>query len=129
MEELEDPKLKKVYCMIKVLKVALPVKIESYVVKKLLLLPDFLAYAKSAVDEFQILFWALTHPYLRRHFLGEDETARKIYGSSASQGEERFCIDEAAWRDHLERNEHQLRVKDGLSYTRDEIPIKLCGKA
>lgn len=114
MEELENPKLKKVYCTLKVLKVALGVSIQSYLMKKVLLLQDFLSYVKGAFDEFQILQLAMSHPHLRGHFFD------RVYKTEAG---DQFIIDRDAWKSHLKV---VLSDKeDWLSHFRSAIPIKL----
>ena len=69
MDKLEIPDLKRVYCYIKVLRDILKVTgVKSYMIKKILLLPEFYESASRAYDEVELLYLALSHPLLYAKF-------------------------------------------------------------
>ena len=69
MDQLEISDLNRVYCYIKVLRDILKVTgVKSYMIKKILLLPEFYESASKAYDEVELLYLALSHPLLYAKF-------------------------------------------------------------
>ena len=69
IDELQDPRLKTVYCYMKALKGHFEAEVKSYFLKKVLLLPNHLQMAKNpSKDEIDLLFQFLSHPSLKMAF-------------------------------------------------------------
>ena len=68
LDQLEDPQLKRVYCTVKIIKAYIGAEMTSYLLKKTMLLPDFVLQAKNARDEFEVLYLTMTHPHLKKYF-------------------------------------------------------------
>ena len=96
IDELDDEKLKTVYCFMKALKAHYAIDVKSYFLKKVLLLEENVEMAKDpANDEVQLLYSFLRHPLLKKEF--------------------EMCIDYRAWGEKL--NDNKNGIKTDVYYT------------
>ena len=68
VDQLRNEKLKRAYCFVKGIKDVLKIDVKSYLVKKILLRPEFTAIALKSFNEYDCLFQIMSHPELKAKF-------------------------------------------------------------
>lgn len=115
MQNLNNPMLKRTYCLLKGLKCLMDVELSSYSIKKVLLLEDFTRQAGTATDSTHLLYLAISHPHLKPFFVG------KVFEQESDNGKERVEMDFDKWSEWIKSYTNEKIGKSG--YFSNNIPL------